>query len=86
MDGETQVVIVMMFCLFLCILVFGSVIAYINYSNQVELCDRHNGYGYLTQMEGKWYSHFECYIVMEDRTRVSIKDFNIADYKKPAKR
>ena len=86
MDGETQVVIVMMFCLFLCILVLASALRYVSYSTQVELCDRYSGYGYLTQMEGKWYSGFGCYIIMEDRTRVYIKDFNIADYKKPAKR
>ncbi len=52
---------------------------------QPNLCAKYDiEYGYVTEYVGS--PDYNCYIIMEDGTKVLVHDFHISDYKKPLKR
>lgn len=68
------------------ILILLLVINVVAVSNIKSEAKRFESYGYLVECEhGKKPSDYiyACYVIMEDNTRVLVKDFDISDYKKP---
>ena len=81
-----MILFTLLFLIFV-VVIFNIFISYINMMDKKEICDRYNNeYNYHTEFEGNIWDGTDCYIFMEDGTKVNIEDFNIADYKKPIKR
>ena len=72
-------------------LVFLMLIGYllsITFESELEdKCNKYkNEYNIMTILEGnkyRWDGTFKCYVLMEDGTKIEIRDFKIAGVKKP---
>ena len=85
MDKKMEIIIQFLSFLLVMVVAIGGIyimLSYLTYSGNIELCERYEGYGYLTKVEGSIWDN-NCYIFMEDGTKIEIRDFNIADYKIP---
>jgi hypothetical protein len=66
------------------IIFFGFVSININDGIESFNCEKYENYGYLVELEDNGFFKYDnCYIIMQDGTKVLSDDFNIADYKKP---
>ncbi len=65
--------------------VFGLfiIVGTLDYFDTQTSCNRLSDYDYLVSMEGDFWNGYDCFILMEDGTKINSYDFSIADYKKP---
>lgn len=59
--------------LFLATVLFG-----VTWAGSWDACNTLDGYGYVTEID-----NFNCYVIMQDGTRIFHADFHIADFKEP---
>ena len=80
MDKKGKIIQMFALTMILLILIFLVVgfINYINYDNAQSECERYEGYGFVTEINGDWKYGFGCYISTIEGKKIWVGDFDLS--------